>query len=773
MLKQDFNKNWLFTLKDDKQVSVNLPHDFSVIQKRSKDSPAGWGNGYFPGGVGDYEKTIFVPEEWKDKSVVLEFEGVYMNAIVRVNNDIAVRQPYGYSTFHCDLSSHLKFGEENQIKVHVNNSAQPNCRWYSGSGIYRPVWLMVGEKVHIEPFGVYITSPNVTPSSATVRFETTIKNDGSISAKAIEVKSTIYDPSDSLFASDSPVGQLVLKTDIEANQTAVVAGEIEVQNPHLWSDTDPYLYKAVTEIFMDGKRIDVSVTNIGIRKLEFIPGKGFLLNGIKTYLKGGDVHHDCGVLGARAFGDAEERKIKILKENGFNAVRCSHNPPSSAFLDACDKYGILVMDEAFDGWHDGKLENDYSLYFDDWWQRDLSAMVLRDRNHPSIILWSTGNEINERDGRSEGIRLARELVQFVKKLDDTRPVTHGINEKFKVSQEFIDCHDIVSYNYESKDYDVECAAHPDRMILASENYLYDTFNYWMEAEKYPNVIGDFYWTAIDYFGESGLGMPRYLKGEMIPVYPWHQSFNSDIDLCGFKRPQSYYRDCIWGLSKKPYIAVYRPQYYGWETGIAGWTWHDVLHSWTWPGFENKPIVIEVYSQTDEIELLLNGKSLGRKACGEANKYIATFETTYVPGELKALGFVGGKVISEDVLYTTGKGEKLVLSADKTILELDKIEKDSNASTDKLIYITAELLDEKNIRIPNAENKVFFTVCGEGELIAVGSSNPKSEEMYIGNIRCLYEGRALAVIRANGNCGNIYLTAMTDGIPPVTITIGVK
>ena len=626
---------------------------------------------------------------------------------------------------------------------------------------------MLGDAVHIKPFGVYVTTPEVKKEYAIVKIETQIENKNK-STETIEVVSIVYDCN----------GKKVIeeKKNIEATgaKETVTKQELKILTPNLWSDENPYLYKLVTELYSNGRKIDSSETVFGIRSIEFIPGKGFVLNGEKTMLRGGDVHHDCGIVGARAFDDAEERKVRILKENGFNAVRCSHNPPSPAFLDACDRYGILVMDEAFDGWHDGKRENDYSLYFDDWWQRDLSAMVLRDRNHPCVILWSTGNEINERDGRSDGCYLAKELVNFVKKFDNTRPVTHGINEKIKVPQEFINCHDVVSYNYESKDYEAECKAHPERIILASENYLFDTFDYWMNAEKYPNVIGDFYWTAIDYFGESGLGMTRYLKGEMNPVYPWHQSFNSDIDFCGFKRPQSYYRDCVWGLAKKPYIAVYRPQYYGWETGIAGWTWHDVVHSWTWPNFEDKPILVEVYSMDEEVELFLNGKSLGKKAVGKANKFIASFDIKYESGELKAVSYSNGKKIAEDILNTTRVPAYLKLTADKTEISLEEnfIIKTS-PKTDKLIYVTAELFDKAGNLIPNADNKVFFTCHGEGTLIAVGSANPKSEEMYVGNSRRLYEGRALAVIRLNGKKGKVIINAMTDGIPAASTVITVE
>ena len=765
MLKQDFNKEWTFQLNGGAKENVALPHDFSIIQKRSAESPAGWGNGYFPGGVGDYEKKIFVPEAWKNKTIILEFEGVYMNAIVRVNDDIVTRHPYGYTSFHCDITARLKFGQENIIRVHVNNSAQPNCRWYSGSGIYRPVWLMVAEQLHIKPYGIFIHTPEISSDYAIAKIESNLENFTN-KENTIEIVSIIYNKDGKIVAQENHNALISAKSENTIEQ------KIKINNPDLWSDKTPYLYTLVTELYSEGKKIDSANTCFGIRSIEFLPGKGFLLNGQKTMLRGGDVHHDCGIVGARAFDDAEERKVRVLKENGFNAVRCSHNPPSPAFLNACDKYGILVIDEAFDGWHEPKLENDYSVFFDQWWKQDLTSMILRDRNHPCVILWSTGNEINERDGRSDGCKLAKELADFVRTIDSSRPVTCGINEKAKVPQELINCHDIVSFNYESKTYEEEFKKYPQRIILASENYLFDTFDYWMNAEKYPNVIGDFYWTAIDYFGESGLGMTRYLKGEMIPVYPWHQSFNSDIDICGFKRPQSYYRDCVWGLAKKPYIAVFRPEYYGWETGIAGWTWHDVVHSWTWPAFENKPIVVEVYSIDDEVELFLNGKSLGRKEAGKANKYIATFDIKYEPGELKAVSYSGGKKISEDILNTAGKPFELRLTADKDII---KIPDDSNTSvkTDKLVYITAELFDKSGNLIPNANNLVFFTVCGEGELIAVGSANPKSEEMYVGNLRRLYEGRALAVVRLNGNAGTITVNAMVNGLNSVNKIITVS
>ncbi|MBO3769188.1 MAG: DUF4982 domain-containing protein [Candidatus Brockarchaeota archaeon] len=784
MKKYKLDRHWFFNFgfpspftKKTERVIVDLPHDFSIIQKRDPNAPGGPGNGFFPGGMATYEKTLFIPEEWKGKKIVLEFEGVYMNATVHFNNNLVARHPYGYTSFLCDLTPYLLYGKDNIIRVFVNNSAHPNTRWYSGSGIYRHVWLFVGEKICIPPWGVYVTTPKVSSNASIVSVKTTVENNSDI-ATTVTVRSTL------LTASGSEVAKGEVELKVPANGSAEASQDLEILSPELWSLENPFLYILRSEIIQDGEVIDETTTNVGIRSISFDVKEGFKLNGVPIKLRGGCVHHDCGILGAAAYDRAEERKVELLKANGFNAVRCAHNPPSPAFLDACDRLGMLVIDEIFDCWREAKNPNDYSMYFEDWWQRDLASMILRDRNHPSIIMWSIGNEVPELTGLSEGYAYARKLADFIRSLDNTRAITCALTESslyslaktpdrkipdelwIEHSSKFTEALDVVGYNYMLHRYESDGRNFPNRIICGTESFPQMAYDYWEAVERFPYVIGDFVWTAIDYLGEAGLGRVSYEEGEFsfLGSYPWHVAFCGDIDICGFKRPQSYYRDCVWGISKAPYIAVHRPESYNKKPRISRWGWPDVVSSWTWPGYEGKPILVDVYSVNSEVELLLNGKSIGRKPAGKPNRYIASFETVYEPGELMAVGYENGVEVSRSVLRTAGKPARIILKPDRSVLK---------AEFGDLSYVAVELVDAAGNLCHNATNNIYFTVYGVGSILAVGNSNPVSEEMYIGNQRRAYEGRAMVVIRADGEPGEIVLTATADGLPPASVVIQVR
>jgi len=786
MIKQNFDRQWTFKptgpaeswgMKKESSI-VDLPHDFSIIQTRDPKSLTGSGGGFFRGGAANYIKTLFAPEDWKNKVVMLEFEGVYMNSKVRINSNLVAHQPYGYTSFHCDLTPYLKYGDDNKITVSVNNTALPNSRWYSGSGIYRHVWLMIGEKIHFPPWGVYITTPEVSEKSSTVVARTTIKN-VSENPSSVKLRSTLLTDSSSVASEDEIIIVIPPNSSYEAVQT------LKVKNACLWSVDNPYLYTLKSDIIVDDEVIDSTENKIGIRSITFDSVNGFKLNGETVKLKGSCVHHDCGLLGAASYDRAEERKVQLLKENGFNAVRCAHNPPSPAFLDACDRLGMLVIDEAFDCWREPKNINDYSLYFEDWWQRDLASMVMRDRNHPSIIMWSTGNEIPERNGRSDGYAYARKLADFIRSLDNTRAVTNGLNgissnpevngidanllensEDYDIwgelSYKFVEPLDVVGYNYMHDRYENDGKKFPGRVIYGAESFAMEAYENWELVQKLPYVIGDFLWTGLDYLGEAGLGHVFY-NGEKgyFGKYPWHQAYCGDIDICGFKRPQSYYRDCVWGLSKAPYIAVYKPKYYGKNADVARWGWPDVIASWTWPGFEGKPVIIDIYSTDEEIELILNGVSLGRKIVGENKKYIATFETEYQPGELVAVGYNNGVRASSTVLKTAGAPANIRLIPDRSVIK---------AEFGDLSYITVEVIDKEGNVVHNADNNIYFTLYGVGTLLAVGNGNPVSEEMYVGNQRRVHEGRAMVVVRSNGEPGEITLNASADGMPSASVVV---
>jgi len=786
MIKLSLDRQWQFkpavTANDwwrqSEAVLVDLPHDFSISQPRNPHTKAGASNGFFPGGLGTYEKTLHIPEEWNNKKLMLEFEGVYMNTTVHFNNQIVAKHPYGYTSFHCDLTPYLLYSKDNQIKVTVNNDALPNTRWYSGSGIYRHVWLLIGEPVHIEPWGVFVTTPEVSERKSSVLVKTSIVN-GEPDTTPVLIRNTL------LTDSGDAVAQCEMIIDAKGSSTTHADQNMILAPARLWSLEDPYLYKLKSEILKDGLVLDSTETSIGIRSVALNATDGLRLNNIPVKLKGGCVHHDCGLIGSAAYDRAEERKVELLLSNGFNAVRCAHNPPSPAFLNACDRLGMLVIDEAFDCWREAKNPNDYSVYFDQFWKLDLESMVIRDRNHPSVIMWSTGNEIVERDGRSSGYRYAAELADFVRKLDDTRPVVNalcGIHPDKSVasiamgldsipdeydyfgqlSAPFAEPLDVAGYNYLLSRYEKDHEKFPNRIICGTETFPMEVFDCWEATMKLPYVIGDFVWTAIDYLGEAGIGHVWY-KGEksFLGEYPWHQAYCGDIDICGFKRPQSYYRDCVWGLSKAPYIAVHKPEHHGKTADISAWGWPDVVSSWTWNGFEGKPIVVDVYSRSGEVELILNGRLIGRKNTGKENKYMASFELSYEPGELLAIGYDNGLETSRTELKTAGDPATIRLTPDRSEL---------CSKFGDLSYITVELFDAQGNPAHNATNSIYFTVFGEGSLLAVGNSNPLSEEMYTGNYRKVHEGKAMIVVRTNGNPGNIYVTASAESIPTTTVTL---
>jgi len=786
MIKQDFNKNWSFSPSPGFTFSgggeggvVNLPHDYSISQKRDPNARGGALNGYFPGGAANYYKNLFAPEDWNGKRIFLEFEGAYMNTTVRVNSNIVTVHPYGYTSFVCDITPYLHLGRDNLISVNVNNNAQPNTRWYSGSGIYRPVWLMVAPAIHIPAYGVFVSSPSLSKIEVATTICNTTRED-----VWVKVRNTVLDGENVVaqFCSDA-YGHPTFVVEESSERECLLA--FDVPNAKPWSVETPYLYTLKTEVLIDGEVAHETTTPFGLRTIEVSVNEGLKINGEPIKMKGGCVHHDCGLLGAASFARAEERKVELLKQSGYNAVRCAHNPPSPAFLDACDRLGMLVIDEAFDVWREEKMTLDYHIYFKDYWQQDMTSMIKRDRNHPSIIFWSTGNEIIERSGRSDGYALARELADFVRALDSTRPVTNAICaiwdalplppgefsgnvDSFsdfwaELTEEFAAPLDVVGYNYLLGRYEKDGEKYPNRIIMGAETYAKECFDYWQATEKLPYVIGDFVWTAWDYLGESGLGRMRYVGDENFTgAYPWHHAFCGDIDICGFKRPQSYYRDFVWGIGKAPYIAVYKPENHGKKEFETEWAWHwnDVVNSWIWPGFEGKPIAIEIYSDGDEVELLLNEKSLGKKPAGKANRYIAHFETTYEPGQLTAVSYKNGTEIARSVLVSAGAPASIRLTPDRTQISVGE----------DLSFVTIELLDKDGNVAHQANNKLYITASGTGVVQAVGSGDPLSEELYVGVERSVYYGRAMAVVKSTDEAGQLTLTVSAEGLPAAQVLI---
>ena len=545
--KQLFDYNWKFNLGDDSLArlrdfndnawrNLDLPHDWSIEGSVSPKNPTGGAGGYFPTGIGWYRKTFKVAPEWKGKSIFVYFEGVYMNSEVFINGKSLGIRPYGYSSFRYDLSPYLDFNKENVIAVRVDNSQQVNSRWYSGSGIYRHVWLDVTNPLHLADWGVAITTPEVSSKQASVQVKATIKNETGFPQR-IAVNTRL------LSVSFKDVGNNTTKVELPAHSEKEVTQIIKVSKPLLWTPETPYLYQAQIQVLKGDEKIDETKTTLGIRSIKFTPENGFQLNGKTVKISGGCVHHDNGCLGAAAFDRAEERKVELMKAAGFNAVRTSHNPPSEAFLEACDRLGLLVIDEAFDGWRVGKNKHDYSVYFDRWSKRDLETMVLRDRNHPSIFMWSIGNEVVERN-KPEAVVTAKMLAGIVKGIDSTRPVTSAI-VKWGNDWESLDplmaAHDVCGYNYQLQGAPADHKRVPSRVIFQTESYPRDVFANWKLVQNNNYIIGDFVWTAIDYLGESGIGRWYYsgdVPGEHWEndFFPWHGAYCGDIDLTGWRRP---------------------------------------------------------------------------------------------------------------------------------------------------------------------------------------------------------------------------------------------
>jgi beta-galactosidase len=777
MQKQRFDYKWRFHLgdvpygrwreRDDSTWRLlDLPHDWSIELDRDPANPSSASGGYFPMGLGWYHKRFPAPEEWRGKKVFIEFEGVYMNAEVWLNRRFLGRHPYGYTGFHYDLTPYLDFGSENLLEVLVDNTCQLNSRWYSGSGIYRHVWLMVADPVHVGHWGVYVTTPEVGPEMAMVRVRTTVENESEAACEAT-VRSRV------VALDGAPVGEVKSQAMIDAGGRCETSQDVQVASPQLWSPDAPHLYQLETEVSVRGGIVDTATTVFGIRSLHFDAETGFLLNGQPVKLKGGCVHHDNGVLGATSYDRAEERKVEVHKASGFNAIRCAHNPPAPAFLDACDRLGMLVIDEAFDCWRDGKNFHDYHVTFDDWWQRDLDSMLHRDRNHPSVIMWSIGNELVER-GWPEGARLARQLAEHVRAVDSTRPVTAAINRfGFPGNDEsawlrtdgVFAALDVGGYNYQWRQYRPDHERHPTRMMVGTESTTGEAFDNWMSVLELDCVLGDFVWTSLDYLGEAGIGRVRFEEDEwsFLGSYPWHQANCGDLDLCGFKRPQSYYRDVLWQSGTELYIAVHLPAPEGKTPVVTYWGWPDVWPNWTWPGHEGQTFKVDVYSACEQVELFLNGKSLGLKPTTRQERFIATFEAVYEPGELKAVGYMGKRPVAECQVKTVGAPAQIRLTPDRSSIK---------AEPGDLCYVTVEIVDQDGLVHPSADHQIFFTVKGEGEIAAVGSGNPVSTERYRGNQRRAHRGRCLVVIGSRGGPGEIRLRAQADGLDGAEVLIGV-
>ena len=691
-----------------------------------------------------------------------------MNADIWLNGQPLGNHPYGYTAFWYDVTDRLLHGAENVVAVKVRNEGK-NSRWYSGSGIYRHVWLTLLDPVHVAHWGTSVTTPDITPETAKVTVQTQVVNT-TRQAREILLKTTILDPQ-GIQAATVTTQQV-----LQPGETTEVHQDLRVNSPALWSTKTPNLYTAVTEVIdrsasSDRDPLDRIETSFGIRTIELSSEQGLLLNGRSILIKGACMHHGNGPLGAAAFDRAEERRVELMKASGYNSIRCAHNPPSEAFLNACDLLGMLVIDEAFDMWEVQNKPQDYHLYFKEWWKRDIESMVLRDRNHPSIFMWSTGNEIKEM-ATPRGVATSRVLTDTVHALDPTRPVTAAVNNLGPDKDPFFATVDVAGYNYsfggdhgKKSIFELDRDRVPDRIMYCSESYPLEAFGAWMNVLDYPYVFGDYVWTGFDYLGEASIGWLGYLHRDNF--HPWHQAFCGDIDICGFKRPQSFYRDALWQHREGSPLSIFvKPPQPSFEMlpgkkSWSKWNWDDVVADWNWPGHEGESLEVHVYSAYERVELTLNGRSLGTRDTNRGTEWKAQWQVPYQPGTLAAIGYEGGKQLAYWRLRTAEQASKIKLTADRTEIRADGQD---------LSYVTVELLDTRGIRHPKAQNLVEFSIQGPGAIIAVGSSNPRSTESFRQPRRRAYKGRCLVIVKSPKRAGTIALNARSKGLQSADVLI---
>ena len=763
MRKTCISKDWLLKAPgtNGRYIPVDLPNDYTISLPRSADVPGGASNGFFPGGDGHYVKYLTPGDE--KRHMILDLDGAYMCAEVMYNEDILIMHPHGYAPVLVDLTGKTRFGRTNKLAISTKG-IQPSTRWYSGAGIYRDVFLWTGGEVRVEPRDLFITTPEVTDEKAAVKAAYAIAADR---AASVTVKATVIAPDGQVAAQ----GQGALS--VLAGEKTPLELTLSVDHPQLWDVDSPALYTLKTEIYADGALTDEAETAFGIRTIEADAIHGFRLNGKPLKMRGGCIHHDHGVLGAAAFPAAEERKLTLLKKAGFNAVRIAHNPPSLALLEVCDRIGMLVMDEAFDMWREQKTGVDYHLWFADWWARDIAAMVLRDRNHPCVVSYSIGNEIGERNGDSDGALWSRKLSEEIRKYDSTRFVTSGVCGMWTYPEEidpedykhdFLKGHpdigqggvetswldwtegymaplDIVGYNYLFEHYAPDHRLYPNRVIWGSETHAIRFYDSWHAVLENDHVIGDFTWTAYDNLGEAGTGRALWARDGFIPgislaEYPWRTCYQGDLDLCGYRRPQSYFREAVWIGGTEPRIFTTHPEHYGEGFSGTGWHWYDVLDTWTFDDkYLGKPVKTDVYTDADEIAFLLNGREIGR---ARPEKAIATLDIPYEKGELTAVAYKNGVECGRSSLHTVGKPHAVTVAPEKTRFAADRRD---------LCYFDITIVDERGDRVPDAKCELNCLVDG-GELMGIFSGDPKNEDQYT-SARChAFEGRAVAIVRTS-------------------------
>lgn len=776
MQKEKLNENWYFWKegKEHTKKQINLPHDTMLEEERVPELPNGNASGFYPGGKYVYTKMFYGDEKLAGKTVLVEFEGVYMNSTVFFNGEKVGGWIYGYTNFYVDLTGKVRIGQKNELRVLVDNSQTPNSRWYTGSGIYRDVNLYIGEKEYICPDGIKVTTLSVEPTVLKIEVDAQKGTDTII-------ESAVY---------------------WDNNRVAGGCGEqihLEIPNAKLWDDQQPNLYtiKARIAKIVNGKKkvLDEAEIRFGIRTISWDAENGFQVNGHTVKLKGGCIHHDNGPLGACSYYKAEYRRVRKLKELGYNAIRYSHNPTGRVFLDVCDELGMYVLDETFDQWRIPQSTYDYAMYFEKEWKKDVQALVRKDYSHPSVIMYCVGNEITD-TGLPHGAVICKMISSYFKELDQGRPVTIANNTLLSVlakkkaeqktendqvgsedvnniltllpaiqasitaeSQEELlkdvfSQVDIVGYNYGNHLLEKTHEMLPKRVMLSSESFPSRIGSIWKQVQENPYIIGDFMWTAWDYLGEAGVGLPVYgsSQADFSKKYPCLTAGCGSVDLTGYVESQGYYTAIVFGEYKKPYIAVRPVDHSGEEYTIGRWRLTDAVNSWSWPGQEGKVAQIEVYSIGTSIELFQDERSLGRK---ELENSRASYQTVYKPGILEAVSYdARGVEIGREQLLSAKGEEKIFILPEEDEICADGMD---------LAYINIQIADEQGVVWLLRDRKLWVSVEGEGQLLAICSANPETTERFQDPSYTTYHGRLLAVVQSSKKAGEITIHVSGEGL----------
>lgn len=746
--KECFDFDWYFILGDNPKYAdseynneswekVQLPHDWNISQDFVRE--AGGSAAYLPEGIGWYRKDFSLPQSYMGKSVSILFDGIFMQSDVYINGKHLGFRPYGFCSIEYDLTPYLLWNEKNTISVRVNTTGG-RPRWYAGAGIYRHAWLQTTNPVHIATYGTYVTTPSVTPERAEISVVTTIQNTTSKQQEVTVSQSILND-----------VGKLVVRSErkkipLAANTSENLKQLMKLDYPMLWSPEHPNLYRLETIVRIGRTIIDRYETTFGVRTFRFDKDKGFFLNGENVKLKGLCLHEDAGCMGTAVLNRSNERRLEILKEYGCNAIRCAHNQPSSEFLDLCDAMGFIVIDEAFDKWKSGY----YEKYFDEWWQKDMENMLLRDRNHPSIVLWSIGNELQEAwDGTDEGVRRARMLNDFVHKFEPSRPTTLAVQNGHQAK--FAGVTDVIGYNYLEARMLSDHQKFPERCCLVSEELpyfsgeegnlrSYTPYNPWNIVGENDFIAGGFIWSGVDYLGESGW-----------PSKGWP---NGLFDVCMFEKPRAAYHRAMWNDEPMVRIAVVDPSL-DIDHGRDLWQWPNMAAHWNFPD-SYYGLVMEVRTTTncEKVEMLMNGKSMGIQKTDKFPNNTIVWNLPYIPGKLEAKAYEGGKQVATYQIVTSKETEKAVVSADRISLK---------ANGQDLTYITIILQDKDGNLVQTDDKWITVHVEGEGCLMGLDNGDLRREKSFIGNRLKTYFGRAVAVVRSTRSAGDICVKLEVEGI----------